>query len=236
MFRSNRVADLAANHRFASYIMNLLSIALPERDVKFNGKSRCKYSCCCIATKSDDGSLDRADCRQIMSRKNPSHQCRVRLDPRPVHCMHKSADRIRAQATAWRSAPVTSATNSSTGRPFWRVPSRLRRATVPFLHLLIADDQHVGHLHQLRVANLGVHALAAQVGSSAHAGAFKVLGKLHRIVVVGVRDRDDPHLLRAPARPGTRRRSARSGSRPCARACSAARDECRAASPPCPRG
>ena len=47
---------------------------------------------------------------------------------------------------------------------------------LPGVGFVLADHQHVGHFHQLGVADLGVHALGAEIG----AGADALVAQLRR--------------------------------------------------------
>ena len=81
------------------------------------------------------------------------------------------------------------------------------------LGLALADDEHVGHLAHLGVADAVAELLVAVVELGADARRAQPLVHRARVVDVLLADRQHARLHRAPARSGTRRRSARSGCR-----------------------
>ncbi len=64
-----------------------------------------------------------------------------------------------------------------------------------FGHLAVAHHQHVGHLEELCLADLGVHAVVAQVSLRPDALLLHLADQAQGIVVVGVGDGDHSHLV-----------------------------------------
>ena len=109
------------------------------------------------------------------------------------------------------------------GTPFSCVPSRKRKRHGPAGAVLLARDELERHLLGGVRADLLLHAVVAVVELGAHALGLQPVDDLAEVVGVLLGDGDADDLHRRRATPGTRRRSARAGSRRTARSSRTAR-------------
>ena len=64
------------------------------------------------------------------------------------------------------------------------------------VHFVFADYEHVRHLHELRLPDLGIHTLRADIGMRPDALLAQLPDDAVGIFILPIRDRDDAHLFR----------------------------------------
>src|SRR5207247_10863710 len=67
---------------------------------------------------------------------------------------------------------------------------------LPALGFLVADDQHVGHLLGLRLADFEPHLLVSVIQLDSHSRLSKPGDHLTAVLLMPLRDRNDTHLNR----------------------------------------